>query len=253
MTHADASELLGAYALGVLSTQEHTEMEAHLETCTTCAGEAQRLQSVSDSLALVAPEREPPPALRARLVALVEQDRAQWLQQQPVTVAGRLKEQRGAVAGRPRAAWWMRGRRIAYGAGAALVAAAVLILVLVLHQQNVSVKTYQTVVASRVVRGVRLHSVTAAIDVRSDHTTAVRFANLPVLPSTLAYELWLIPARGAPVPVDGFEVQADRAYSHTYARDASGYAFAAVSIERAPGRWPSPSPNGIAFVVSLTT
>ena len=175
---------------------------------------------------------------------LVELDRQQWLS----THAG------SATIAPPIAKpvpWWQRMPRVAYGAAAALAVAAVLVVVVLTHRQVVTVRPYTKVVAAVVVKGVSIHDATAVIDVRSDHTTDVRFTNLPVLPPSLAYELWLIPAHGAPVPIDGFETGANHVFSRSYSRDASGFIAAAVSIERAPGHWPAPSPNSVAFEVPL--
>ena len=61
MTHDELRELLGAYALDALPAQEKLDVDAHCTTCRDCADEAQRLHAVSDQLALIAPEREPPP------------------------------------------------------------------------------------------------------------------------------------------------------------------------------------------------
>ena len=249
MTHDEVSDLLSAHALGVLSAEEQRGVQAHLESCQTCADEARRLQAVSDQLALVAPEREPPAALRSRLMSLVELDREQWLREHVGNPNG-ASPAPIPLPSKP-IPWWTRLPRLAYGAAAVVAAAAVLIVVVLAHRPGVTVRTYHTDVAASVVKGVPLRGVTAAVDVRSDHTTRVHFTNLPVLPPSLAYELWLIPAHGSPVPVDGFEVRAGQAFSQTYGKDASGYSAAAVSIERAPGHWPAPSPNGVAFEVVL--
>ncbi len=244
MTHDEVRELLGAYALGALAPHEMQDVAAHCATCGECAEEAQMLQGVGDQLALTAPELTPPAALRTRLMNLVELDRRQWLQSQGGvdTIVAPVGES---------APWWRHLPRLAYGALGAAAVAIVLVVVLLTHRQDVTVHTYTAHVAARVVKGVAMDNVVATIDVRSDHTTAVRFTNLPLLPPSLAYELWLLPVHGSPVPIDGFESGANHVFSQSYSRDASGFSAAAVSIERAPGRWPAPSPSGVAFEVPL--
>ncbi|HVT42305.1 MAG TPA: anti-sigma factor [Acidimicrobiales bacterium] len=50
MTHDDASELLGAYALDAVDGPEHAELEAHLETCPRCRAELDGLREVAGAL-----------------------------------------------------------------------------------------------------------------------------------------------------------------------------------------------------------
>lgn len=50
MTHDDASELLGAYALDAVDGREHTELEAHLESCPRCRAELDGLREVAGAL-----------------------------------------------------------------------------------------------------------------------------------------------------------------------------------------------------------
>jgi anti-sigma-K factor RskA len=60
-------ELAGAYALGALTPEETREAERHLAGCERHA-EARELVAVAAGLAAAAPEMEPPPALKARLM-----------------------------------------------------------------------------------------------------------------------------------------------------------------------------------------
>src|SRR5260370_42617772 len=112
MTHDEIGELLGAYALDALSADERNEVDTHVRTCTTCTEEVAQLQSVSDRLALLVVERDPPPALRIRLINLVEHDRRQWLQQQASAVADNGQATK-------RGAWWTRVPKSAFRGGAA--------------------------------------------------------------------------------------------------------------------------------------
>jgi anti-sigma-K factor RskA len=58
MTHDEASELLGAYALDAVDGDELAELEAHLETCPRCRAE---LDSMRDVAAAMGNSVEPPP------------------------------------------------------------------------------------------------------------------------------------------------------------------------------------------------
>jgi anti-sigma-K factor RskA len=82
MSHDEASDLLGAYALDAVDGDERTELEAHLETCPRCRAELDSLREVAaamgnsveplpeglwSTIALRLPERhdeEPPPMPR---------------------------------------------------------------------------------------------------------------------------------------------------------------------------------------------
>ena len=152
MTHDEVSDLLSAHALGVRSAEEQRGVQAHLETCLACADEARRLQAVSEQLALVAPEREPPAALRSRLMRLVELDREQWLREHGASPNGATPAPT-PIPSTP-SPWWTRVPRLAYGAAAMVAVATVLIVVVLAHRPAVTVRTYHTDVAASVVKGV---------------------------------------------------------------------------------------------------
>jgi anti-sigma-K factor RskA len=58
MTHDEAGELLGAYALDAVDGDELVELEAHLDTCPRCRAE---LDSMRDVAAAMGSSVEPPP------------------------------------------------------------------------------------------------------------------------------------------------------------------------------------------------
>jgi len=72
-------ESLGAYALGQLSGDERTGLEAHLEGCPACRAEAESLAGISRLMPLADPERfdaapEPPPELARRVSEAIESE-----------------------------------------------------------------------------------------------------------------------------------------------------------------------------------
>lgn len=104
-------ESLGAYALGHLSEEERTGLEAHLEGCEACRAELEGLTSLARPMSLADPARfesapSPPPSLAARVAAAIG--------------AEQLKERR-----RRRARF-----SLAFGGAAAVAAAVVVLLVL---------------------------------------------------------------------------------------------------------------------------
>jgi anti-sigma-K factor RskA len=71
MTHDEMRELTGAYALGTLTDDERRTFEAHAASCVECAGEVRAFMAVARGLDRAVDRREPPPALRARVLAHV--------------------------------------------------------------------------------------------------------------------------------------------------------------------------------------
>lgn len=72
--HNRWSEEPAAYALGALEPAEAAAFERHLEGCERCRAELRWLQPAVGSLAEAVERREPPPRLRASLMAEVRAD-----------------------------------------------------------------------------------------------------------------------------------------------------------------------------------
>lgn len=66
-THALFRDNLPAYALGALDPDETASLEAHLQTCASCQTELAGYRLVSESLLTAIPPKHPPAALRRRL------------------------------------------------------------------------------------------------------------------------------------------------------------------------------------------
>jgi hypothetical protein len=133
LTHAEAHDLLAAYALGAMDDAEGrgstvAELERHLDTCEVCRAELARyLEDAADLGEAVRPVK-PPEALRAAVLAAVPQNGEGW-RRQPIDLAGRDREQSRS----PESRRLLRGRlfgRIALSSRPLTAAAAVLILAL---------------------------------------------------------------------------------------------------------------------------
>lgn len=74
--HHEIFENLGAFALGALPESERARVAAHLEGCPVCAEDAASLQRTATGLIDTVPVLEPPPALRDRIMAIVEPEAA---------------------------------------------------------------------------------------------------------------------------------------------------------------------------------
>jgi anti-sigma-K factor RskA len=70
--HDRLADLSAVYALGALRGEERAEFEAHLRECTECAAEVEAFAPVVAGLASSVPSREPPAALRDRVLASVQ-------------------------------------------------------------------------------------------------------------------------------------------------------------------------------------
>lgn len=67
--HDELREQAELYVLGALAPAERDAFEAHIASCADCAAHVKSLAPVTQALAYVALQHEPPPALRARVVA----------------------------------------------------------------------------------------------------------------------------------------------------------------------------------------
>ncbi len=70
--HDHIIELIPAYALGVLDADESAVVIQHLGGCTACRAELAAYESVVDALPLAAPQIDPSPALKERLLEQIQ-------------------------------------------------------------------------------------------------------------------------------------------------------------------------------------
>ena len=76
MTHEQLRDLLPALSLGALDADERREVAAHVSTCAECAAELAALERVVDGIGLEAPPVTPPAALKGKVLARIEDERA---------------------------------------------------------------------------------------------------------------------------------------------------------------------------------
>lgn len=69
MHPAEYDELIPLYAIGALGPAEAEAARQHLETCLTCQEALKEYQAVAEALLYQVPALEPPPELRAKLLA----------------------------------------------------------------------------------------------------------------------------------------------------------------------------------------
>ncbi len=207
--HEQFGENLALQALGSLEGDERLELDAHLQECAACRRELESLRGDMALLSLSTAGPKPPARTRARLMA---------------AIAG---EPRGATVA-PRRSWWMLAP--------SLVAAALALMVVVIGQQNSTLRQQiagmqweaaaeqvelrqvreivSTLTASDAMRVTLVAAKTPpqpqgkAIYVRDRSSLIFIASNLPAVPARKAYELWLIPTRGAPIPAGVFKPDA---------------------------------------------
>src|SRR5438874_2262224 len=85
MNHAEAEELLGAYALDALPEDEARRVEEHLRGCAEHRAMAAELRRTSGLLPLTVGEGDPSPELRARIVEAVKATQRERLAPSPAT------------------------------------------------------------------------------------------------------------------------------------------------------------------------
>src|SRR5580692_8652604 len=190
----DPHTLAGAYALNALGDDDRARFERHLSGCPSCAQEARGLQEatsrLADTLAI-----QPPDGMRERVMAAAARTR----QNPPVTEpAGAAWPARVGLPGR--AAW--RGRRwgILIAGGTLAIALALGGLAFHTEQQLNQMRDRSRAIAAVLNEpDAAMMTVTAATQgsatiVMSHQARALVFtaAQLPALPSSQRYELWLM-------------------------------------------------------------
>jgi anti-sigma-K factor RskA len=69
--HDELREQAELYVLGALAPADREAFETHLASCADCTAHVKSLSPVTQALAYAAPQHEPPPALRARVITSV--------------------------------------------------------------------------------------------------------------------------------------------------------------------------------------
>ncbi len=75
--HARYQEEIGAYLLGALTDLERQAFERHMAGCAECRAELEQLRPAADALPRSVEQVEPPPALKASLMEVVEREAAE--------------------------------------------------------------------------------------------------------------------------------------------------------------------------------
>jgi anti-sigma-K factor RskA len=186
--------LTGSYALDALTDDERAEFEKHLDRCPSCAEEVRGLRETAARLAM-ATAVTPPTGMRQEVLAA-----AALTRQLPPTGRSPLPRARGSRR-RPLS-------RAGITAGIlALAAAVALLLVMQLstsHQLQQARQGNNAIAAVLAAPDARIESlpataggtVTAVMSLRREEAV-VTTSDLPALPGTRVYQLWVMTASGA--------------------------------------------------------
>lgn len=207
--HPQFADDLALLALGTLKGDERVAVEKHLEGCAACRRELERLRGDMALLALSASGPAPPQRSRERLLkAIAQEPRAQktsarrsswnfvpWLAAAAFLLAAGF--------------FWQQSDRLAQRVARLQDESA---------QRQAQLERAREVVSTLTsTDALRVTLVAAqtpaqpqgkAIYVRDRSSLIFLASNLPVLPPQKAYELWLIPANGVPIPAGVFKPDA---------------------------------------------
>ena len=210
--HEQFADDLAMYALDALRGADRARVDAHLATCAACRLELEQLRGDTALLALSAAGPRPPQRARQRLLDAVAREARVARVAQTST----------------RAPWW--------GWLGWAATAAVVVFALSLWRENTALQQSLASMSSRAGESSReleeLRRVAAPIlDPEAQRVTLVSTKaapqpqgkafylrnrsslvflanNMPALPPQKAYELWLIPVNGAPIPAGVFKPDA---------------------------------------------
>jgi anti-sigma-K factor RskA len=176
--HSRWADSVGAYVLGALDAHEAVGFEAHLAGCELCRRDVADLKIAADALPVSVPLVSPPPALKGRIMAVVESE-AELL-----AAAGKRADEPAAAA-RPRRD---RGRLLGWLSRPAVALASVLVLLaggglagVLLSGEDDS----RTVVAQT-----QSPRADVRLEIGDDGSTLVA-RNMPAPPSGRIYQVWL--------------------------------------------------------------
>lgn len=210
--HSRFAENLALYALGTLEGDEQVELEKHLKDCFECRHELEELRGDAALLALSASGPAPPQRARGRLMNAVTREPRISLEQ----------------PSKRRISEWSQMGWVA--AAAAIVIAAILwrtdaslssrmaTLQKEFNEQQTELQRAQEVTATLTATDALRVTIVSpkatpqpqgrAIYVPSRSSLIFLANNMPPLPVRRAYELWLIPVNGSPIPAGVFRPDA---------------------------------------------
>jgi anti-sigma-K factor RskA len=234
MNCQEMEELLGAYALDALSEEERAAADAHLANCPKCPRTLQQLRAIVDLFPLSVPAIEPPPRLKAQILARIQEEEAA---RQSELAPPRTSALPRVVRDQTRRRHWR----------SALLAAVMLVLLVLagasfawnlsLRQQVTRLSSSQPRVVSPVVYTLHGTGNNMAISGQliyyaQQDITVLIVHGLPATSGTQVYQGWLLQGQ-RPVSIGLLNVQNGVA-TLDFKGSVNGYDAAAISLERGP-------------------
>jgi anti-sigma-K factor RskA len=208
-----------AWVLGALPDDEAAAFEALLAGDPALQAEVARLQPVADALGLAVPPADPPPSLKADVMAIVEREAL-------------LLAAAGPQADRPPAPP-ARGRLGRLFARPGLVAVACACALAIGIAIGLAVSSAGPSTVDHPVTGVqRWASVSGVVEQRGDRGE-LQLAHVPELPAGQVYKVWLM-RDGRPVGDRAFMPDPDGTVSVNLRGDLDGASAVAISRETDP-------------------
>ncbi|HWJ17525.1 MAG TPA: anti-sigma factor [Geobacterales bacterium] len=218
--HEQFAEDLALYALNTLEGEDRANLEKHLATCSSCRLELEQLRGDGALLALSVMGPKPPLRARQRLLDAVAKEAAQ--------AAPLSQKTRKDGAPFARRSWW--------GFLGWAATAAVIVFAASLWKENAALKQSLASASAQAAQSTRelddLRRIAAplmapeaqrvtlvamktpaqpqgkAFYLRNRSSLLFVANNMPSLPPQKAYELWLIPMQGGPIPAGMFKPDA---------------------------------------------
>ncbi|HTI33556.1 MAG TPA: anti-sigma factor [Miltoncostaea sp.] len=226
--HDVLRDLIAPVALGAAAPHEIARVEAHAAQCAVCGEELAALRAAADVLAVAVPQHDPPPALKASLMATVRAEAAE-----------RAGEEPPATASAPRRREARAGRRHVFGipawpaaAALATIVALALAIGLVLTTSGGPANQATTIALAGTTDAPGISG--KVLYVPKEDTAVVDLTDLPPLDPGDAYQLWII-TDGTPVSAGLFEPTGPAA-ARTVATGLKGADALAVTAQPATSR-----------------
>ena len=227
--HEQFGEDLALYALDALTGEERASLEKHLATCAACRGELEQLRGDGALLALSTLGPKPPARARQRLLDAAAKEAAEnpTLSQRARKDGPPARKETPAYASARRSWWGLLGWAATF---------TMLVFAASLWKDNAALRDSLSSASSQATQSAReleefrkvaapiispeaqritLVSVKTpaqpqgkAFYLRNRSSLVFVASNMPALPPQKAYELWLIPAQGAPIPAGVFKPDA---------------------------------------------
>ena len=196
-------ELLGSYLLGELTVEEERELERHLEECSVCRNEVDRIRQTHDFLRHLAASG-PPPELKARVLA----------------------QERSETPARSGGGWWFWG-----SAAAALLVVAVLgigLLQVLSGGSSTGVPLTATPLAPEAGGKVQVQ------EVGQNFRVDLEVWGMPELKEGEYYEMWYYAEDGGRISCGTFRVRSDGQTAVNLTAPVTAGDYPEIEITREP-------------------